>query len=57
MLIAAQAVDLRKPGRLGASSAPLHAAIRGVVPPLEADRECGADVETILTLVRAMESE
>jgi histidine ammonia-lyase len=57
MLVAAQAVDLRKPGRLGASSAPLHAAIRGVVPPLEADRECGADVETILALVRAMESE
>jgi histidine ammonia-lyase len=55
MLVAAQAVDLRKPGRLGAASAPLHAAIREVVPKLEADRECGADVETIVTLLRAME--
>ena len=54
MLVAAQAVDLRKPGRLGAASAPLHAAIRAVVPPLDADRECGADVEKIMTAVRAM---
>ena len=55
MLIAAQAVDLRKPARLGAATASLHAAIRGSVPPLEADRECGADVETIVALTRAME--
>jgi len=54
MLVAAQAVDLRQPERLGASSAPLHAAIRGVVPPLATDRECGADVEMIMTMVRAM---
>ena len=54
MLVAAQAVDLRKPARLGAASAPLHAAIRAVVPPLESDRECGADVEKIVTVVRAM---
>jgi len=54
MLVAAQAVDLRKPERLGAASAPLHAAIRAVVPPLDADRECGADVEKVMTAVRAM---
>ena len=53
MLVAAQAVDLRKPARLGAAAAALHAAIRGIVPPLEADRESGADVERILPLVRA----
>ena len=32
---------------------PLHAAIRAAVPPLDDDRECGADVEKIVTLVRA----
>jgi histidine ammonia-lyase len=55
MLVAAQAVDLRKPARLGASSSSLHSAIRGIVPPLEMDRESGADVEKILSLVRAPE--
>ncbi len=55
MLVAAQAVDLRKPVRLGAAAAPLHAAIRRSVPPLEMDRESGADVEKILPLVRASE--
>ena len=53
MLVAAQAVDLRRPARLGTSSAPLHAAIRAAVPPLNEDRESGADVETIVALLRA----
>jgi histidine ammonia-lyase len=57
MLVAAQAVDLRKPARLGAAAAPLHAAIRAAVPPLDADRECGVDVERIRALTRAMESD
>jgi len=52
MLVAAQAVDLRRPARLGASSEPLHAAIRAVVPPLNEDRESGADVEKIVPLLR-----
>jgi histidine ammonia-lyase len=57
MLVAAQAVDLRKPVRLGASSAPLHAAIRAAVPPLNEDRESGADVEKIVGLLRAAADE
>jgi histidine ammonia-lyase len=39
--------------RLGAAAASLHAAIRRIVPPLEADRESGADVEKLLPLIRA----
>ena len=54
LLVAAQAVDLRKPRRLGAATAALHAAIRAAVPPLVEDRENGADVEKIVTAVRAM---
>ena len=50
--MAAQAVDLRRPARLGASSGPLHAAIRAVVPTLNEDRESGADVEKIVALLR-----
>jgi histidine ammonia-lyase len=52
MLVAAQAVDLRKPARLGTSSALLHAAIRATVPPLNEDRESGADAEKIVALLR-----
>ena len=50
MLVAAQAIDLRKPARLGASSASLHAAIRAAVPPLSQDRENGPDVEKLAAL-------
>lgn len=50
MLVAAQAVDLRKPARLGASSATLHATIRGAVPALSEDRENGPDIERIRAL-------
>jgi histidine ammonia-lyase len=53
MLVAAQAVDLRRPARLSASSAALHAAIRAAVPTLHEDRESGADVEKIVGLLRA----
>jgi histidine ammonia-lyase len=54
MLVAAQAVDLRKPKRLGEGTAPLHATIRAVVPALKDDRENGPDVETIVAVLRAM---
>jgi len=53
MLVAAQGVDLRRPARLGTSSASLHGAIRTVVPPLNEDRESGADVEKIVTVLRS----
>jgi len=51
-LVAAQAVDLRKPARLGASSRALHAAIRAAVPTLHEDRESGVDVEKIVAVLR-----
>ncbi len=54
MLVAAQAVDLRKPKCLGEGTAPLHAAIRAAVPALKEDRENGRDVETIVAMLRAM---
>lgn len=50
MQVAAQAVDLRKPARLGASSASLHQAIRAAVPALREDRENGPDVEKVRAL-------
>jgi len=38
---------------LGAASGPLHAKIRAAVPPLNEDRESGADVEKIVALLRS----
>jgi len=55
MLVAAQAVDLRKPERLGADTALLHATLRGAVPALAEDRESGTDVEKIVAVIRAMD--
>ncbi len=47
-LAAAQAVDLRGAPRLGVATSCLHQAIRHVVPPLQADRPPGADVEVVV---------
>ena len=57
MLVAAQAVDLRKAKRLGKAVASLHVAIRAIVPTLVEDRENGTDVEKIVVAVRAMRFE
>jgi histidine ammonia-lyase len=46
-LAAAQAVDLAAPGALGRGPELLHRAIRDVVPRLDDDRPCGADVERV----------
>jgi histidine ammonia-lyase len=46
-LAAAQAVDLAAPAALGTGTALLYRAIREVVPPLDDDRPCGADVERV----------
>lgn len=54
MLVAAQAVDLRKPAHLGASSRTLHAAVRAAVPMLQEDRETGADVEKVVAMMRGL---
>lgn len=52
-LAAAQAVDLRKVARLGVAGRCLHQAIRAMVPPLQADRPPGADVETVAACLAA----
>ncbi|RMD65181.1 MAG: histidine ammonia-lyase, partial [Alphaproteobacteria bacterium] len=44
LMIAAQAVDLRGPVRLGFATAAIHAAVRRVVPPLDDDRPLSADI-------------
>ncbi|WP_328492646.1 aromatic amino acid lyase [Streptomyces sp. NBC_00414] len=46
-LAAAQAVDLAAPATLGRGPALLHRAIRELVPPLDDDRPCGADVDRL----------
>ena len=52
-LVAAQAIDLRRPPALGMVAAALHARIRDTVPMLGEDRPTGQDVEPLL---RALES-
>ena len=46
-LVAAQAVDLRKPKSLGRVAKMLHTAIRAVVPTLHEDRATGPDITAI----------
>lgn len=46
-MVAAQAVDLRKPERLGAGSSVVHAQVRQVVAMLEQDRPLGRDAERV----------
>jgi histidine ammonia-lyase len=52
MLCAAQAIDLRKPERLGEGSAAAHRRIREAVPTLEQDRLLARDIEAMLALAR-----
>ncbi|MGW0578438.1 hypothetical protein ACWD25_21270 [Streptomyces sp. NPDC002920] len=46
-VVAAQAVDLAAPPTLGRGPRLLHRAIRGIVPRLDDDRPCGADVTAV----------
>ncbi len=46
-LAAAQAVDLASPAALGRGPVVLHTAIRELVPRLDDDRPCGADVDRV----------
>lgn len=48
---AAQAVDLAAPAALGRGPELLHRAIRAVVPRLDDDRPCGADVDRVVAEV------
>ncbi len=52
ILCAAQAIDLRKPMRMGAGTAAAYATVREVVPHLEEDRLLANDIEAIIALVR-----
>lgn len=47
MLEAAQAIDLRRPARIGRAAEAAYALIRSVAPPLDADRPLGAEVEAV----------
>jgi histidine ammonia-lyase len=47
LVVAAQAVDLAAPGRLGAGTGAAHACVRETVAPLEEDRALGPDVERL----------
>jgi histidine ammonia-lyase len=51
MVVAAQAVDLAKPERLGRATAVAHAAVRTVASPLDEDRGLGADVEAVAAIL------
>ena len=54
-LVAAQAVDLRKPKSLGRVATLLHDAIRSAVSPLNEDRATGPDVATVRQAISAAE--
>ena len=54
-LVAAQAVDLRKPKSLGRVATLLHDAIRSAVPPLSEDRATGTDVAAVRQAINAAE--
>ncbi len=47
-MVAAQAVDLRGAGPLGAATQPLYDAVRARVPALAEDRETGPDADLVL---------
>jgi histidine ammonia-lyase len=51
LLVAAQAVELRKPLRPAARVAEAHARIRAAVPPLDGDRELHRDIAAVCRLV------
>jgi histidine ammonia-lyase len=51
LLVAAQAIDLRRPLRPAAKVAEAHARLRATVPHLDEDRELHRDVEAVCRLV------
>ncbi len=51
VLVAAQALDFRKPLRAGRGVAAAHAAVRQVVPPMEEDREIHRDIQAVSDLI------
>jgi histidine ammonia-lyase len=51
LVIAAQAVDLAKPARLGRATGWLHGAVRHAAPALDEDRGLGGDVEAVAAML------
>jgi histidine ammonia-lyase len=51
MIVAAQAVDLAAPGRLGTGTANAHAAVRETVAGLDDDRAAGPDVDALAAVL------
>ncbi|HZJ55594.1 MAG TPA: histidine ammonia-lyase [Myxococcaceae bacterium] len=51
VLVAAQALDFRKPLRAGRGVSAAHAAVRQVVPSMEEDREIHRDIEAVSVLI------
>ena len=47
LIVAAQAVDLAAPSRLGAGTAAAHRCVRDTVAPLHDDRALGPDVDRL----------
>lgn len=47
LVVAARAVELARPDALGGGTAAAYSVVRGLVPPLDADRPMGADVERV----------
>jgi histidine ammonia-lyase len=53
-MVAAQAIDLRPPARLGAATAAVYAAIRARVPRLDEDRVLGPEIELLAGVAEAI---
>lgn len=51
LIVAAQAVDLRAAVTLGSGTAALHAAARGLVPRLDADRPAAPDIAAVAEFI------
>jgi histidine ammonia-lyase len=51
LLVAAQAIDLRRPIRPARPVAEAHATLRAAVPPMDHDRELHRDIEAVCRLV------
>ena len=51
VLVAAQALEMRKPLRPGRGVAAAYACVRQAVPPMEEDREIHRDIEAVSALI------
>ncbi|MFE0758310.1 histidine ammonia-lyase [Inquilinus sp. NPDC058860] len=53
LIVAAQAVDLRGAPSLGRGTAAIHAAVRGLVPRMQADRPAAPDIAAVAAFIAA----